>query len=117
MCMFEVKQLILEDHEDVEGKSNQIHLESVSHLKPLLAETELMVMPLADQRYRFQGMLESCDHVFLGTDEFRNLDALTVDPLYDQLSRFDIAIKYIPTNLVFFARLIVMPAGFIYRFS
>jgi len=94
MCLFEVRQVLLEDHEDVEGKANQIHLESASCLKPLLAETELIIMPMADRLYRFRGMLEACDHVFLGTDEFGNLDPLDVNSSeFDQLPHYDIAIQ------------------------
>jgi hypothetical protein len=93
MCEFEVRQVLLEDHEDVDGRVNQIHLESTAFLRPLLAERELIVMPLADRLYRFRGMLELCDNVFLGTDEFGNLDPLAVDPLFDQLQHYDIAIQ------------------------
>jgi hypothetical protein len=93
MCSFEVRQMLLEDHEDVEGTANQIHLESASCLKPLLAETELILMPLADRLHRFQGMLEACDYVFLGTDEFGNLDTLEVDPSFDELPHHNIAIQ------------------------
>jgi hypothetical protein len=85
--------MLLEDHEDVEGRANQIHLESASFLRPLLAETELTVLPLADRLYRFRGMLEPCDNVFLGTDEFGNLDPLSVDLLFDQVPHYNIAIQ------------------------